>query len=134
MHSDVVSGAFDPRHELGTESLTTSYENHPVRAQIRFVGKYVYTWVSPGSGLGTVGKRKPWNKALVPPVEAKGAQEIDLYGFVSDQPVSPAELSGLLRSAGAVRDAGPALASETSNDAAGFASCYGPHRRPHKGF
>jgi hypothetical protein len=108
VHSDVVSGAFDPRHELGTELLTTSAQQRPVRAQIRFVGKYVYTWVSPGSGLGTVGKGKPWNKALIPPVEQQGAQGINLYGFVSDQPVSPAELSGLLRSAGAVRDAGPA--------------------------
>jgi hypothetical protein len=32
----------------------------------------------------------------------------DLYGFVTDRPVSPAELSGVLRSAGTVRDEGSA--------------------------
>jgi hypothetical protein len=31
-----------------------------------------------------------------------------VYGFVTDQPVTPAELSGVLRSAGTVRETGPA--------------------------
>lgn len=104
LHSDVVSGAFDPSHELGTELLVTARSTDgPVRAQIRFIGKYVYGWVSSGSGLG-----KPWNKAPVPPVEADGLPGDEVYGFVTDRPVSPAELSGVLRSADTVRDEGPA--------------------------
>lgn len=103
--SDVVTGAFDPRHELGAEVLTW----HGVlsaKAQIRFIGKYVYTWVSPGSGLGTIGK--PWDKAPVPSPEADILPGDGPYGFVSDRPVSPAGLSGVLRSAGRVSDGGPA--------------------------
>jgi hypothetical protein len=100
--SSVVSGAFGPRHEAGTETLTTSYGHHPVKAQFRFVGKYVYTWVSSGSGLS-----KPWDKSPVPPTGVSGTQGGDIYGFVSDQPVSAAELSGVLRYARSVRDAGP---------------------------
>ena len=99
MSPHVVSGMVDPGHDLGAELLTTTYKNHPVTARILFIGDYVYTWVSPGSGLGTAGK--PWNKAPVPP-PGPG------YGYVSDQPVSPAELSGVLRYAHAVHDAGPA--------------------------
>lgn len=106
VRSSVVSGEFDPRHALGSEIVTTSYENHPVEAQIRFIGNYLYTWVSPASGLGTVGK--PWNKSPVPPAGGEGSQGVGAYGFVSDQPVSPAELSGVLLSAGAVGDAGSA--------------------------
>jgi hypothetical protein len=42
------------------------------------------------------------------PGSARGAQGVGAYGFVSDQPVSPAELSRALLSAGTVRDAGSA--------------------------
>jgi hypothetical protein len=100
-NSSAVSGVFGPMHEVGTELLTTGYEQRPVQARIRFIGKYVYTWVSPGSGLG-----KPWNKSPVPPLKAGQPQGGDPYGFVSDQPVSGGELSGVLRYAHAVRDAG----------------------------
>jgi hypothetical protein len=93
-----VSGRFDPGRDLGAELLTTSHQRHPVTAHILFVGDYVYTSVSPGSGLGTMGTR--WDKAPVPPPSAG-------YGFVSDQPVSPADLTGLLRHARAVREVGP---------------------------
>lgn len=102
MGSDVVSGAIGPGHGLGTELLVTSVENRLVRAQIRFVGRYVYTRVSAGSGFGTVGK--PWDKAPVPPTGTSQMQ--GSYGFVSDQPVSPGELLGVLQSAAAVRLAG----------------------------
>jgi hypothetical protein len=37
-HSDVVTGAYDPRTGLGTELLATRSEQTPVRAQIRFIG------------------------------------------------------------------------------------------------
>jgi hypothetical protein len=105
-HSVVVSGAFDPRRGLGTELLTTTFEHRPVRAQIRFIGTWVYTRVSPGSGLGTIGR--PWDKAPLPSAGADGMPGYEVYGFVSDEPVSPAELSGVLRSAGTVRDEGSA--------------------------
>jgi hypothetical protein len=107
-NSDVVSGAFDPGHERGTELLLTTLlaQQRSARAQIRFIGKYVYTWVSPGSGLGAIGK--PWDKAPVPPSGTVGTPEDDVYGFVTDRPVSPAELSRVLRSAGTVRDEGSA--------------------------
>jgi hypothetical protein len=94
----LVSGMFDPGRDLGAELLTTSYRRHPVTAHIRFVGDYVYTSVAPGSGLGTI--RTLWDKAPVPPPSSG-------YGFVSDQPVSPADLTRLLQYAPAVREAGP---------------------------
>lgn len=101
--SDVVTGAFDPRRELGAELLTTrGVQVHPARAQIRFIGKYVYTWVSPGSGLVTLGK--PWNKGPVAPPGSDVLPLGELYGFSTEQPVSPAELLGVLRSAATVRD------------------------------
>lgn len=86
-----VSGAFDPAHHLGTELLTTS---RPMKATIRFIGKDEYTQVSPESRAATLAK--PWNKAPAPPSRAGGPHG-DTYGFVSDQPVSPAELSGVLQ-------------------------------------
>jgi hypothetical protein len=99
-HSDRVSGAFDPRGGLGTELLATQQGQHPVSAQIRFIGRYAYTQVSPGSGFA-----KPWNKAPLPPA-ADAMPGYVTYGFVTDQPVSPAELSRVLRLAGTVREAG----------------------------
>jgi hypothetical protein len=105
--SALVSGAFDPRHERGTELLTkpaARLSAHPQKAQIRFIGKYVYTRVSPGSALGATSK--PWDKAPVPGADVLPAS--DLYGYVTDQPVSPDELRGaLLRSASTVRYLGP---------------------------
>lgn len=104
MFSDVVSGAFDPRHGLGTELLAVRRPRGPATAQIRFIGRYVYTRVSGNSAHG-----KPWNKAPVPPVAADGISPgYEVYGFVTDRPVSPAELSGAMRSAGRVRAAGSA--------------------------
>lgn len=102
--SDMVTGAISPGQGLGTELVATSVEHRPVTAQIRFVGRYEYTRVSPWYGLGTLGK--PWDKAAVPSVGT--SQTLGSYGFVSDQAVSPAELSGVLRYAATVRDAGPA--------------------------
>ena len=102
MSSDVVTGAYDPRHRLGTELLATGTpQGAPSRVQVRFAGGYVYTQAAPGSGLG-----KPWNKSPVPPAGVMPGH--DVYGYATDHPVSPAELSGVLRSAGTVRDAGPA--------------------------
>ena len=103
--SDVVTGALDPGHDLGVELMTARERDSPtVQAQVRFIGKYVYTWASSGSGLGT-----PWNKA---PVPLPGTDVLppmdDLYGFSSEQPVSPAELLAVLQSADTVRDEGPA--------------------------
>jgi hypothetical protein len=106
MNSDVVSGTIDPQHRLGTELLTTSVQHRPATAQIRFIGKYVYTRVSAGPEFDTLGK--PWNVAPVPPARASEMPGGGSYGFVSDQPVSPGELSGLLRSGGTAHDAGPA--------------------------
>jgi hypothetical protein len=100
---DAVHGAFDHRHELGTEHLTASRTQGPVRAQIRFIGKYVYTWVSSGPSLGT-----PWNKAPVPPPGADVLPESDLYGFSTERPVNPAELLEVLRSEARVLRQGPA--------------------------
>jgi hypothetical protein len=105
VHSDVVSGAYDPRHRLGTELLATrTSQGAPVRIQIRFASRYVYTQVAPGSDFG-----KPWNKSPVP--SAGAMPGYDVYGFVSDQPVRPVELSGVLRSAGTVREVGSASGS-----------------------
>ena len=103
LNSDVVSGAFDPRHDRGTELLTARSAGQTQRAQIRFIGADLYTSVSPGSGFG-----KPWDKSPAAAAAAGGMPPGDLYGFVSDRPVSPAALTVVLRAPGtAVRDAGP---------------------------
>ena len=100
--SDLVSGAYDPRQHLGAELLTARAAGPTKRAQIRFIGAYLYTSVSPGSGFG-----KPWDKSPLA-VAAAGMPPGGLYGFVSDQTVSPSELDVVLRSAGtAVHDSGP---------------------------
>jgi hypothetical protein len=110
MYSDVVSGELDPGHAAGTELLTTrvTWPSLASRtAQVRFIGKYVYTRIFHGPGLGAM--REPWDKAPVPPSGASALPVGDLYGFVSDWPISPDELRGVLwRSAATVRDAGPA--------------------------
>ena len=104
VHSDVVDGAYDPRHGLGTELLATrTPRGTRVRMQIRFIRRYVYAQQAPGSGF-----RKPWNESPVPSAGADAVPGNDVYGFVTDQPVTPAELSGVLRSAGTVREAGHA--------------------------
>jgi hypothetical protein len=101
----VVSGAFDPRHEFGTELLATRASKHPVRMQIRFIGKYVYTLLS--AGTGTIAR--PWDKSPVPPAGADILPPDDRgYGFISDRPVSLAVFSLVLRSAGTVRNEGSA--------------------------
>jgi hypothetical protein len=102
-HSDVVSGAFDPGPGFGTELLATRASQGPVTAQIRFIGRYVYTRVSESETSG-----KPWDKAPVPAAGAAGMPGNEVYGYVSDQPVNPAGLSGVLRSAGTVHETGPA--------------------------
>jgi hypothetical protein len=107
IRSVVVSGVLDPGQQRGAELLTARAAQPTAStqtAQIRFTGEYVYTWVSPGSGSGPLGK--PWNKAPVPGTDLLPAS--DLYGFVSDWPVSPAELLGLIRSAATARDSGAA--------------------------
>lgn len=99
--SDVVSGAYDPKHRLGTELLTAGTPHGaPARVQVRFTSGYVYTQTPPGSGLG-----KPWNKA--PVLSAGSMPQYDIYWFATDHPVSPAELSVVLRSA-RMREAGSA--------------------------
>jgi hypothetical protein len=106
-----ITGAFDPGRKRGAESLTTHLRAgraapSPVRAQMRFIGKYLYTWVSPGSGMGSMGK--PWDKAPIPPPGVDTFAGDDLRGFSAERPVSPAELLGALQSSATVRDEGPA--------------------------
>jgi hypothetical protein len=102
LHSDMVSGAFDPRHDLGTELLTNYSAGQTERAQVRFIGAHLYTWVSPRSGFG-----KPWDESPLAAAAANGMPPGDLYGFVSDQPVSPGALTVVLRSADAAVHAVP---------------------------
>lgn len=104
LRSDVVSGAYDPRHGLGTELLAArTSRGAPVRMRIRFISRYVYTQEAPGSGFD-----KLWNKSLIPSARADAMPGNDVYGFVTDEPVGPVELSGVLRSAGTVREVGSA--------------------------
>ena len=83
--------------------LTVRSSGHAERAQVRFIGAYLYTWASPGSGFG-----KPWDQS---PASAAATGETppgDLYGFVSDRPVSPTALTVVLRAPdAAARDTGP---------------------------
>jgi hypothetical protein len=106
--ANVVSGAYDPRNKLGTELLTgrSARPSHPRHgAQIRFIGEYVYTWVSEDSGFRTIGT--PWDKAPLPPAAASVLSADDPYGFATDWPVSPDELLAALRSTATVRNSGP---------------------------
>jgi hypothetical protein len=108
-NSDVVSGAYDPTHKLGTELLTgrSGQPSSPrSSARIRFIGEYVYTWIFPRAGFSTSGK--PWDKAPLPPTAASVLPAGDFYGFATDWPVSPNELLAVVRSTTTVRDAGPA--------------------------
>jgi hypothetical protein len=102
VNSDLVAGAYDPRRHLGAERLTARSTGRTERAQVRFIGTYVYTSVSPASGFGQL-----WDKSPLAAAMAGGMPPGDLYGFVSDQPVNPAELNVVLRSAGtAVHESG----------------------------
>lgn len=100
---DEASGLADSRRKIGTESLTARFGKED--GKIRYIGDYVYTWVSSGVKLPVKGKS--WDKS---PVPAPGAavNPNGPYGFASDQPVSPAALSQVLRSASTVRAAGRA--------------------------
>ena len=101
--ADLVTGAYDPGRRLGRELLTARAAGQTKRAQIRFLGSYLYTSVSPRSGFA-----RPWDESPLAAVTTAGMPPADLYGFASDQPVSPAELNVVLRSAGtAVHDSGP---------------------------
>ena len=114
-NSDVVSGAIDPGRELGTEQLAVIVGRHPRVVPIRFVAGYVYTQVPSGSGFG-----KPWDKATA---FADMNGTAGTYGFISDQPVSPGELSGLLQpGAAAVRLAGAASGPGWSGNRYTFAA------------
>ncbi|MGH3164646.1 MAG: hypothetical protein ACRDN0_01985 [Trebonia sp.] len=114
---DTVSGVVAPRHELGTESLTA--RSGKIAAQIRFIGDYVYTRVS--SGVKLPAKGKSWDKApaLAP---AAVVNPDSLYGFATDQPVSPAAISQVLRSASTVRAVGRASGPGWTGTAYGFSS------------
>lgn len=103
LNSDLVSGAYDPTRHLGSELLTARAQGQTSRAQIRFIGPYLYTSVTPAGGFG-----KPWDKSTLAAAAAAGMPPGDLYAFVSDQTVSPSALMVVLRSAGtAVHDSGP---------------------------
>ena len=103
VNSSVVSGAYNLGGHLGTERLAAREMGHAKRAQIRYVGANEYTAVSPVSGFG-----KPRDKSALSAAAAAGMLPGDLYGFVSDEPVSPTELDVVLRSAGTVvRRSGP---------------------------
>lgn len=100
--SDLASGAYDPSERLGTELVTARVAGQVKRAQVRFIGAYLYTSVPPGSGFG-----KPWDKSPLAAATAAGMPPDDPYGFASDQVVSPSGLIAVLRSAGTtVRDSG----------------------------
>lgn len=123
MSSDAVSGAFDPKHDLGTEFLAENIaqsSEHTQRAQIRFIGNYVYTQVSPDSGSGNPGK--PWNSAPVPPAETDVFAGGTPYGFATDQPLSPNALLVAIRSTATVLDSGPASGPGYSGERYTFTS------------
>jgi hypothetical protein len=102
LNSDLVSGAFDLRRHLGTESMTIRAAGPTRRAQSRFIGAYVYTSVFSASGFGML-----WDKSPLAAARAAGIPGGDPYSFVSDQPLSPTELDVVLRAPGtAAHDSG----------------------------
>ena len=104
-----LTGAIDPQHQRGTELVTGGPllgTRDYVTEHLRFIGKNVYTWVSPVSVLGSVGK--PWDEAPIPAPDTRASPGSELRGNTFEQPISPAELLGVLRSAAAVRYVGPA--------------------------
>jgi len=82
VRSDVASGAYDSRHRLGAELLVAAASRgSPVRMQVRFAGRYVFTQIAPGSGFG-----KPWNKSPIPSAGVAAMPPNDVYGIVTDRP------------------------------------------------
>lgn len=105
LNSVLVSGAYDPGRRVGAEALTQSSAGKVRRAQVRFIGAYLYTSVPSGSAFG-----RPWDKSsLAAATAAAGPSPNDPYSFASDQVISPSGLITVLRLPGtAVRDSGPA--------------------------
>jgi hypothetical protein len=129
-----LTGAIDPQHERGTELVTGG----PLRGthtyvteQLRFIGKNLYTWVSPASGVRSVGK--PWDEAPIPAPDTRASPGSELRGNTFEQPISPAELLGALRSAAAVRYVGPASGPGWTGSKYGFTADPGRHRCWHRG-
>jgi hypothetical protein len=104
LNAEVVSGAVNPRSDLGTELLTAHSNGTTQRAQVRFIKADLYTSVSPAAGFAD-----RWDKTPAAAGAATAMPSGDLYGFASDRPVSPAALITVMRVAGAtVRDVGAA--------------------------
>lgn len=101
--SDAVYGVADPGRHLGMEQIVAHSAGRTTRAQIRFAGADLYTLVPAGSGFG-----KPWDESLAAAVSS-ATPPGELYGFVSDRPVSPEALAVVLRAAGTSVRAGESV-------------------------
>jgi hypothetical protein len=99
-----ITGGFDPEHGLGEEIVAG-------RIQVRFVGGHMYAQV----GASPLSHGKPWVETPTPPPPFDGRSGIAetfngseiAEGFYGNEPIDPAVLLGLLKSAGSVRAAGP---------------------------
>jgi Protein of unknown function (DUF4232) len=106
-------GAFDPVRHVGDETLPLHPEI-PAVSEIRYIGKYVYEYLTAPNCCGSDGK--PWDKlnASPPSFPSKNNQHsviqnglADLPNDVMGGPVNPYNLLTVLESLGTVHEDGP---------------------------
>lgn len=102
-----ITGVFDPGRGLGEEE--TKFETYDGTLHIRIVGGHIYAELT-GSPFAYFHQRshgKPWIETPLPP--PKPAASLGLIeGFDADEPIDPAVLLGMLKSAASVQAEGPA--------------------------
>jgi hypothetical protein len=106
-------GAFDPLRHIGEETLLLHPEL-PAVSEIRYIGKYVYEYLTaPGPG---VSDGKSWDEMLAPPPSFPSRNNnssviqnglADLPNDVMGGPVNPYNLLTVLKSLGTVHEDGP---------------------------
>jgi hypothetical protein len=107
-----MTGTFDPKEGTGQETTSNGY-------QTRFTGGQVYAhWPQKPRGAKPWNEQPPGSQPLTPLSNGPGAKLA--WDYNSATPVDPAELLGLLKAAGDIRDEGPASGPGWSGTKYGF--------------
>jgi hypothetical protein len=112
-----ITGVFDPVSGTGAETIHFPFPQQPVVA-IRFIGKFEYA--KGMTEIQQTGVHKPWVKFRVPPTPSGEAPFLSAAsGFVNNQPLNPADLMALLKSA-TVTQEGPVSGNGWTGTKYGF--------------